>query len=367
MKIKTLGLKNFKAFESVNLNLSNINVLIGENSSGKTTILQSLLLLKQTIENSPSVGTLALTGPDYGIDFTFPEMVYGRPGANAPDVSFNLGFDDFTVSFSVGAVQKGGIVLKEFKLDDNPYENLSERKFFMPEAFLYSVAGTLFNDFFLRIGYLGPIRKKAERAYVLRGTSPSWIGTQGEFIADYLDSHNDVKKKVIQWFTDESGLASAMKFKPIQAKALMEILLTEPTSGLEINIAQLGFGFSQLLPMITGAYVDEVDFLIYEGPEIHLNPRLHGLLTDAIVKASKQGKQILIETHSEHIIYRLQTLVAQKVISKDDVAIYYMNRPEALRLELDDEGEIPNWPEGFFEADIQDIMQRVAANYEQKK
>ncbi len=144
----------------------------------------------------------------------------------------------------------------------------------------------------------------------------------------------------------------------------MEILFTEATTGLEIDISRLGFGYSQLLPIVVATF-SQMDSLIFDAPEIHLNPSLHGALTDLFIEAANNDKQVLVETHSEHVIYRVQRRIAEGIIAPEDVAVYYVRRGEegsvAERLTLTEEGELPDWPEGFFKPEMEDIFQRILA------
>ncbi len=144
----------------------------------------------------------------------------------------------------------------------------------------------------------------------------------------------------------------------------MEILFTEATTGLEIDISRLGFGYSQILPIVTTIF-SEMNMLIFEAPEIHINPSLHGALTDLFIEAAKNDKQVLVETHSEHVIYRIQRRIAEGIIAPEDVAIYYVQRGKngstATTLKLTTQGEIPDWPEGFFKPEMEDIFARILA------
>jgi predicted ATPase len=145
----------------------------------------------------------------------------------------------------------------------------------------------------------------------------------------------------------------------------MEIVFTEAKSGLEIDISRLGVGtLTQILPIVIATF-SQMNMLIFEAPEIHLNPKLHGVMTDLFIEGALSGKQVLVETHSEHLIYRVQRRIAEGKLAPSAVAIYYVQREEkssvADRLTITEKGEIPDWPEGFFEAEMDDIYARVLA------
>jgi predicted ATPase len=175
------------------------------------------------------------------------------------------------------------------------------------------------------MGYIRPIRPAPERYYTLYGIQPDWIGVQAENIADFLESHPEVQQHVQRWFVQIAGLSNQVQFKTDTQRGQMEILFTEATTGLEIDISRLGLGYSQILPIVVATF-SQMEMLIFEAPEIHLNPSLHGVLTDLFIEGANSGKQILVETHSEHVIYRLQRRIAEGQIELPDVAIYYVRR-----------------------------------------
>ncbi len=378
-RLKNFTIENFKAFRHCTLELPPLTVLIGENSSGKSSLLQALLLLKQTLEG-PSGGGVLLLNSHYVQIHQFREIVFGMPSEEAK-LAFELEFENFELNFEVSSMREGDWPRLKFYIDNEelPVDEIytyrffpdflggqkplfEEKPFIIPENFLYLYK--TIRDFFENIGYIQPIRPAPERYYNLSGIRPRWIGVQAESIADFLEANPAIKEKVQDWFVDSAKLASDVKFESDTKRGQMEILFTEATTGLEIDISRLGFGFSQILPIVVATFSD-MGLLIFEAPEIHLNPSLHGTLTDLFIEAANNDKQVLVETHSEHVIYRIQRRVAEGVIAPEDIAIYYVRRGEegsiAERLTLTKEGEIPNWPEGFFDTRMQDVFARVLA------
>ncbi|MCK5521750.1 MAG: AAA family ATPase [Thiomargarita sp.] len=175
------------------------------------------------------------------------------------------------------------------------------------------------------MGYIRPIHPAPERYYTLYGIQPDWIGVQAEKMADFLESNPEVRENVQNWFVKTAQLAHQVQFKSDAQRGHKEILFTEPSTGLEINISRLGFGYSQILPMVMATF-SKMGQLIFEAPEIHLNPSLHGVLADLFIKGANSGQQILVETHSEHVIYCLQRRIAEGKMARADVAIYYVRR-----------------------------------------
>ncbi|MDM8561177.1 DUF3696 domain-containing protein [Candidatus Parabeggiatoa sp. HSG14] len=354
-RLNRFSIENFKAFRNSTLDLAPLTILIGENSSGKSSILQALLLIKQTLE-SPSGGGVLNLNSHYVQFRQFREIVFGMPEERA-SIAFELELDTLKFYFKVGSREKGqGVSLLEWRVNGKslPIEN---------KSLSASHLAQLFHQF-TKVGYIRPIRPAPKRYYTLSGFQPDWIGIQAENIADFLDFNPAVRKKVQHWFVNTAELANQVQFKSDTQHGQMEILFTEAATGLEIDISRLGFGYSQILPIVVATF-SQMDMLIFEAPEIHLNPSLHGALTDLFIEGANSGKQILVETHSEHVIYRLQRRIAEGQIAPKNVAIYYVRRGAegsiTERLEMTQTGEIPNWPSGFFDTRMSDVFARVLA------
>lgn len=123
--------------------------------------------------------------------------------------------------------------------------------------------------------------------------------------------------------------------------------------GSEVLLTDVGFGVSQVLPVITLLYyVPEGATVILEQPELHLHPLAQAELTDAIVQAAlHRNIQVIVESHSEHLLLRLQRRIAEEEISAEDVKLYFCDagtgQSVATPLELDLYGNILNWPDRF--------------------
>jgi predicted ATPase len=353
--LKRFSIENFKAFRKSSLDFAPLTILIGENSSGKSSLLQALLLIKQTLE-SPSGGGVLNLNSHYVQFRQFREMVFGMPEEKGI-IAFELELEGFKCYFKVGSIKKGqGVSLLEFCINDEPLP-------IKDKALTPSHLTPLFHKL-SKVGYIRPIRPAPERYYTLSGLEPDWIGIQAENIADFLEANPKIRKKVQHWFVKTAQLANQVEFKSDIQRGQMEILFTEAATGLEIDISRLGFGYSQILPIVVATF-SQMDMLIFEAPEIHLNPSLHGLLTDLFIEGANSDKQILVETHSEHVIYRIQRRIAEGKIARENVAIYYVRRAAegsiAEPLALTKTGEIPNWPAGFFDARMSDVFARVLA------
>jgi predicted ATPase len=132
----------------------------------------------------------------------------------------------------------------------------------------------------------------------------------------------------------------------------------------------VGFGVSQILPVLVLCYyVPEGSTLILEQPEIHLHPAVQAGLADVFIDAIKTRKiQIIVESHSEHLLRRLQRRVAEESesLSNTDIAIYFCatgqdGTSQLTTLNLDPFGNITNWPPGFFGDEMGDLVAMTEA------
>ena len=122
------------------------------------------------------------------------------------------------------------------------------------------------------------------------------------------------------------------------------------------NLRDVGIGVSQVLPVLTVAFfAPPGSTVVLEEPEIHLHPLAQSLLAELFAEVSLERErriQFIVETHSEHLFRRMQTLIAQKRFKPEHCAMYFVERDRdgshLHPLELDDYGRVKNWPDRFF-------------------
>lgn len=134
-----------------------------------------------------------------------------------------------------------------------------------------------------------------------------------------------------------------------------------------MNIADIGFGASQTLPIIIESFYAPSDSVILiEQPEIHLHPKAQSILGDLFIKATKENNRtFIVETHSEHMLSRVRRRIAENKINASDIAIYYFKpTPEGTKIQrvtLNDQGQYESFPEGFFEEDVIEAFEHLKA------
>ena len=405
------------------MRLAPITLLFGTNSSGKSSLIQSLLLIRQTVKGDDSNLDLNFGNPDAGDSVTLGQFTdvlchHGdrdrigiefrwasgndaadstiftanyRPGptGSAELDSLRLGRDDqgFTVlrrKPGVYRLQLGN----ERKSRGQSAEFRPQRSFALSPAVLarLGAAGERIKDVgpallseLGRIIYLGPVRRLAQRDYVWAGRMPAGLGDDGGKAVDALIASGvaaqaatrrggpapveaGLIKEAAKWLR-EMGLADGLSVKTAPGSSRYELIVER--EGDRTNLKDVGVGVSQVLPVIVAAvYAAPGQIVIVEEPESHLHPLAETVLADLFINTSKQrGVQFIVETHSEHLLTRLQRRTAEAQAASSDIEIYFCKRSgvtaEVERIRLNEQGDIENWPPNFFGNEMEEIAART--------
>lgn len=401
-----LRLANFKAWQDTgDISLKPVTMLLGTNSSGKSTLIQSLLLLKQTVQSPDRSIHLNLGGDEINDLFNFGDFEnLLRQGTLHPrqfsiqfsfkgNASARVNKGDFSCSYVQNSL--GGVAIQELDVSTNDHRfrairrekgaysimvdeesqprekgrHLSpERSISLPAQAITMLGqdGPLLEDLSLAIRrelenivYLGPLRRKPERDYVWNKSKPGEVGSDGHRAIDVLlasalmkgEDQNRIIEGVSKWLV-RMKVADKLEVKQLGRSTRYEVVIHR--DGVEANLRDVGIGISQVLPVLTIAYfAPSGSTIMLEEPEIHLHPLAQSILAELFVDVSKERNvQFIVETHSEHLFRRMQTLIAKQQIMPDEAAMYFVEREgRAARtrtLDLDDFGRVKNWPEGFF-------------------
>ncbi|KYK30148.1 MAG: hypothetical protein AYK19_18610 [Theionarchaea archaeon DG-70-1] len=224
---------------------------------------------------------------------------------------------------------------------------------------------------FEKLFYLGPLREYPQRYYLFSDEKPVHVGIKGEKAVEILFVSKNTSREIFQnvnsWFKNLGlGELSFDRRGPLYTLNVAHPTIKKGSQDLKVNIAAGGFGASQLLQVIVeGFYAPENAVIIIEKPEIHLHPRLQAEMGDLLVDIAKTGKRLIVETHSEYLLLRIQRRIAEGTIDTDDVVVYYFEQTEEgtriTKLELDKFGRFINWPKGFFEEDLMEAYEHSKA------
>jgi ABC-type phosphate transport system ATPase subunit len=417
--IDTLQLKNVKAWrDSGPITLAPVTMLLGTNSSGKSTLLQSLLLLKQTIASPDRTIHLNLGGDEVIDFFNFGDFENVLSHGTAAPRQFEIAFDfkrpaDERVSqgrfvCSYGQTSSGAVAIQELTLsttarrfrairrDKGAYSVVvddeaqprgkgrhltPERSIALPaEAIaLLGVDGAHLQDLSLAIrrelegiAYLGPLRRKPERDYVWNKTKPGEVGSDGHKVMDALlasallkaDDQGETLNNVSRWLK-RMGIAEQIEVRQVGRSSRYEVVIHK--DGVVANLRDVGIGVSQVLPVLTVAYfVPPGSTVLLEEPEIHLHPLAQSVLAEMFAEVSqKRSIQFIVETHSEHLFRRMQTLIAQRKTNTTKCQMLFVERQGAnavlVQLDVDEFGTVRNWPPHFFGDTVGEAREQAKA------
>lgn len=414
-----LKLENFKIWRSTGpTRLAPITLLLGTNSSGKSSLIQSLLLIRQTVKGDDPNLDLNLGNPDAEDSVTlgqFKDLLCRHGAASESTLATQVGIEFrwsedglpeystlFSARYNKGPAGSAELAFLRLGKDGQGFsvqrrkpgiyrlnlatqaKTLGQSADFRPQrSFAFSAStlnklgaqgelikpiGPALLDELGRIIYLGPVRRLAQRDYVWAGRMPAHIGDDGAKAVDALIASGVARQaakrrnqalpaeaqlfeQTICWLKD-MNLADGLSIRALGNSARYELLIENGDQAS--NLKDVGVGVSQVIPVIVAAlFAQPGHIVIVEEPESHLHPLAQSKLAELLAQVSKERNvQFIVETHSEHLFRRMQTLIAKQQITPKDAAMYFVERDgKAARmrpLELDDFGRVKNWPEGFF-------------------
>lgn len=236
--------------------------------------------------------------------------------------------------------------------------------------------------------YLGPLREPPKRTYSWAGEIVPDVGPRGELSIPallaatqsgrslnrgYRKAKAPFDKFIAAWLHD-LGVIDSFRVQPVgKGRKEYDVLVRARRGAPEVKLTDVGFGVSQVLPALVQAFYAPAHSTVWmEQPEIHLHPQVQAELADAFISAvqayedgSPRNVQLIVESHSEHFLMRLQRRIAEQLISPNDVAVYFARQSksgldlESLKLDL--YGNIENWPENFFGDEMGDLAARTQA------
>ena len=445
--LKRLQLRNFKAWRKADLTFGRITGFFGTNSAGKSSLLQFLLLLKQTrnatdrtlvLDFGDSAGLVNLgTFADvihrhdtnqsmrWCLDWTLPNrqerynLIEDQPWqslvAEELKTEFEVGYDagllpnkllyrfggvtfllqrqKDTGLFTLATDSKGFTLTKDGRtqiLDHGP----TQAHLFPRKVANYQNADILhyferkYEDLMDSLYYLGPLREYPQRWYQWGEATPNDVGQRGERTVNaILAATHSGKKGLMPQRPDENGSmgeysgGEEIPFQQMLSEWLKRLGLIDdfrieeiadgtnlyqariktPGSAVHTPLTDIGFGVSQVLPaLVLLHYVPKGSTVLMEQPEIHLHPAVQSDLADVMLQVAEGRQvQIVVESHSEHLLRRLQRRVAEGRVRSDDVKLYFVSSNEDgathADLKVNEYGEIENWPKNFFGDEMGEI------------
>jgi predicted ATPase len=350
--INSLTLKNFKCFEQLFLEMSNLNVFAGINSMGKSTIIQALLLLRQSYEMGSMNKGIHLNGDITKIGTGY-DLLYRNSEKDELEIQIECKRKNYFWKYEYNKDSDFQKLQETNTVDDTSYD----MNLFHP-TFAYVSAERI-----------GP-QRIYEKSYH-EVVDKNQLGYRGELFADYVaerglidkvENINVLHRNVTSQFLLNQTQAWLSEISPgikITPKKYTEAGLVGVEYGKDsFNPLNVGFGLSYVAPIIVSLLkAKQGDLIILENPEAHLHPKGQRKMGELIAKACTGGVQVMLETHSDHLLNGIRLAVKQKVINRNLIRLnYFYQTTKNNKLihtksspAILDDGSLSDWPDGFFD------------------
>lgn len=357
--LKALQIENFKCFRQLRVPLASLTVLSGFNGAGKSTALQPLLLLAQaarrrTWTNTVQAGDLPLNGDIVRLGSAGD--VIGTQNANA---YFELFGDKKSLALTATA-KIGGRSLTATKRESTDD---------WPELF----------DALTRLVHLSAVRGGTAEAFPtpdrVTNQAPD-VGADGRFASYWYHERADVeidaarrcpgelgttfRKQLDGWLSRLAPGASAnVQALPVASVLALQFRLSE--TGEWRRPANVGYGLTYAFPILVALLAAEPgDVVVIDSPEAHLHPQAQSRMGWMLAVFASAGIQLIIETHSDHVLNGIRLAVRDKVLAAEKLSLLFfagstLNEHGVTSPRIDDEGRINEWPDGFFDQSDKDI------------
>ena len=406
--IDSVSVQGFKSLtERGRIEIRPLTILAGANSSGKSSIMQPLLLMKQTLDASAAdPGALLLDGPNVNLTSVDQFIPHDRH----QELSVEVTTVHQVTYGSLFSVDAGDIRIRETSIIDDDedarlrladpgvysasefhasitrfypdlmatldrvfqarpcYARVQHRRCFLDVDLLSPDKKVIINSLFTdavfdaiaRLIHVPGLRGPRNRVYPQAASGATFAGSfennVGSIIFDWASKKDDRLADLEQYLT-ALEMTNAVTASRVDDKFDVRIgRLPAKESGTKdlVSIADVGFGVSQVLPMLVACLIADADQLVYiEQPELHLHPKAQYELARIIAERAKQsGARFVLETHSALFLLRIQTLMAEGSLEPSMVKLHWFTRnPEGITSitsnDLNDRGAFGDWPEDF--------------------
>lgn len=388
--ITRLDLDLFKCFRLLRLPLAPLTLLSGTNASGKSTVLQALVLLHQTMHEHEWSSRLKLNGSELQLGNVTDviDKVYGRR-------EFQIGLTDTGIiksgfpvrwKFDSGeGKQDMSIAMTSVQIGSAEFKSPLSLHYLMPSprpwdnqqlSLEEQTASAYISSRLVRLSYLTAERVGPRESYQLEDPSTiNFVGPRGENAVGLLYWRRD--QQVLPSITlgtapptliSQVEARMRMFFPNVSLKVAQVPNTNIVTMGLRTSDetdfhrpVNVGFGLTQVFPIIVAALAAvEGDLLLIENPEVHLHPAGQALMGQFLSEIAAGGIQVLVETHSDHVLNGIRRAVKAKILPSESLLIHFFRArkegsEQVLSPRIDADGNVDHWPSGFFDQFEKDL------------
>ena len=406
--LKRIGFDNFKCLSGKNFNLSKVNVFTGYNGRGKSSVMQAILMLSQSVRKDDlnSFAHLHVNGDLVKLG-DFDELLFNTDKlyfdvsmilSNTKDHEIVLGYD-MDNDYKVGILKKCEIDGENFfdTASSMPSSNSDSNKSDIGD--LRQLPVYLYNHFWSQNLHYVSANRQGPVKFVERDEVPEYfrVGADGSRTINTLSSYRDKVDKRMNINLDDDNsydlMTAATKWIDnimnggslnvsgnaihtndglgnIKKSTILSLGFGVKEDGNIYPSYHVGFGYSYILSIVVTALIaKEGDIVIVENPEAHLHPEAQTRLTFMLAKLGARGVQVFIETHSEHVIngIRLAALKEEYALDNEDVRIFFFDKDfQKKDLIIEKNGKIFNWPERFFDQYQKELSEIIRLGAQKK-
>ena len=353
--VSRIRFKNFKIFkEEQTLELCPITILIGKNNSGKSAVAKLPIMIAGSLSGKDS-SPLNLTHEGVKIASSNEEFFYNKNHSERIDLNIEANNSDvLKVAISGGVPFRAVINIREYSYNNQEID-VKSNKFKGFVTPLVDVSAFLF-----KFDYIDSMRTVLPPQSITYDEYDK-VGINGEniykILPQYFDNNSPILERIKIWFS-ENFQGWSIEIREITSSTLLYEVVLSNNKVKNIGIESTGSGIKQVLPLIVRSFmpVSEPTLIVIEEPEAHLHPAAHGDLAERFVNSYLEdtNRKYLIETHSQNFVLRMRRLVAEGKLTKENLAIYYVEFDEEenesclKKIEVDKGGGIDWWPKGVF-------------------
>jgi predicted ATPase len=363
-----LHITNFKCFESLALPLHPLTLLSGTNGGGKSSVIQSLVLLAHTVSRREWSDSLLLDGPELALG-SAADVLNQRAARRR--LSLGASTQDQTIRWSFAAEDRRALSVELFSIEVDGQElaPTPPLRWLLPAG--WSRPHTVV-DVLRRMSWVTAERTGPRELLPLRDfASHAQVGSRGELAAGLLHwrgADTDVREPLrkagalptlfhqVRARMQEFFPGCDLRVSSIDGASAVSLRLKSDAKSEFQRPQNVGFGLTQLFPIVVAILAaEEGDCLLIENPEVHLHPRAQQHIGWLMAVAAASGVQVIVETHSDHVLNGLRLATKQKRIEPAKVAVHFFSpsqtgepvQPRSPTIDAD--GRLSEWPDGFFD------------------
>jgi predicted ATPase len=366
-------MENFKCFSDLRISFGSLTLFTGFNGGGKSTALQPLLVLAQTLMKSADTEAFALNGPLVELG-TVADVI--PSGANQLTVGFTVHRIDQAANWRFSTVA-GERFLRLFQSDSNGLQ--PDREGVVRGTATAKGRDLSINVSLARLIYLSAVREGTADAYPMPDVDigrPADVGVDGRYAAYWYDKLVDeevpnnrlhpkepatsMRKQVDAWLGVLLPGAQA-NVQALPQVSLLNLQFRATDIGAWRRPANIGYGFTYAFPIIVALLAAEAgQVVVIDSPEAHLHPFAQSQMGRVLAHFAAAGVQIMVETHSDHLLNGARLAVKEGTLSHDALQIHFFTGAQreghgVISPVLDPSGGIDEWPDGFFDQSEKDL------------